>query len=327
MSKDDTLIIIDADPIVYRAGFAGQEDEIEVVYSLEDDDDNLMWETFYRDKGKTANQNLKEWKAEHPEYVIQQEERIVIPEPLPMVLSTVKAMIRDCIKTGLDKFGDEFSDASIRVLLSGPDNFRHDIATVAPYKGNRDDAHRPVYYQQIRNYMTEFWDAEVISGREADDECSIAQRAWNGNSIICTIDKDLDQVPGWHYDYWKKVLYFTEEHEGELLFFKQVLKGDSTDNIPGCHRVGDLRADAIVDELYVSYGMDREQIWSGIVDVYAKSLKKFEHKCKYYDKAMEEGVEAVVIEMARLVKMQDYLGQLWTPPGQPDELLEMEFEE
>jgi len=162
----------------------------------------------------------------------------------------------------------------------------------------------------------------VIEGREADDECAIAQYTHDSPSIICTIDKDLDQVPGHHYDYVRKTFYTTSKDEGECLFYKQVLSGDSTDNIPGCYKVGAVRAAKIVDTIYLDYGLDHEKIWEAILATYAASLDKYKLDCPYAEKAKEEGVEAVCIEMARLVKMQEYVGQLWTPEGEPDDLLE-----
>ena len=342
------LAIVDADPIVYRAGFAGQSNELHVVW--EDDDGNVDQEIFIPGE-KTANAQLQEWlmqKAEAkygkewnekesglkktkfieeygPEILSKDIE--VVPEELDHVLSTVRAILRDCTYQAAQHFGVDSNEINLRVLLSGPGNFREQVATVWPYKGNRKDDHKPYWYQQIRNYMTEWWDAEVIEGREADDECSIAQKQADGHSIICTIDKDLDQVPGHHYDYVKKVLYYTAPEEGDLLFYKQVLSGDSTDNIPGCFKVGAVRAAKLVDAYYLEHGMSHDGIWNLIVETYQGSLEQYGRQCPYYDLAEEKGTEAVALEMARLVKMQDYVGQLWTPHGRPDEVLDMEFEE
>jgi len=56
------------------------------------------------------------------------------------------------------------------IILSGPGNFRDSIATIKPYKGNRDPTHIPVHYSAIRQYMIDQYCAVVIHGREADDE-------------------------------------------------------------------------------------------------------------------------------------------------------------
>lgn len=318
------LAIIDADPIVYRAGFAGEAHLKRVVWSP-CDDDTIREEIFVPNDDGTAHKQYKDWLAtfqEGEEPVILEEEKIVEPEPLEHVLSTVKHIINETLHSIAEHYGLDIFDISYRVLLSGPGNFRNDIATVAVYKGNRKEDHKPHWYQQIRNYLTDQWDAEVIEGREADDECAILQYAHDGDSVICTIDKDLDQVPGNHYDYVRKTHYQVDEEEGECLFYRQVLSGDSTDNIPGCYKIGEVKAEKLVEAIYLEHGLDRGRIWQAIIDTYDNSITQYGEACPYFDMANERGVEAVVIEMARLVKMQEYEGQLWTPPGQPDELLE-----
>jgi hypothetical protein len=319
-------IIIDADPIVYRAGFAGQATQYFVVYSYEGDD-NIYQESFCRTEKKTSNKLYKEWKEEQVGLEILEEWTEIVPEPLENVLATVKHILRDCLHETAKHFNIDVFDETTRILLSGPGNFRNDIATVREYKGNRKEDHKPHWYQQIRNYLTEQWDAEVIEGREADDECAILTYQGDGNSIICTIDKDLDQVPGHHYDYVKKIFYHTEVDEGHALFYKQVLSGDSTDNIPGAYKIGAVRAATIIDNLVLEHGMDHDRIWGRIVEEYQGTLDKYGEKCEYFDLAEREGVEAVAIEMARLVKMQEYVGQLWTPVGREDEQLEIGHDE
>lgn len=314
------LVIIDADPIVYRSGFAGEQYEYHlIVESPEGDVQELI---FRRTDEKTANKKMREWIAAHEDWSILDTEKVTVPEPVENVLYTVRRTIMATQHAVAEKFGIDIFDIKTRLLLSGPGNFRDRIATVLPYKGNRDDATKPHWYQQIRNYLTEHWDAEVIEGREADDECAIAQYAHDGPSIICTIDKDLDMVPGHHYDYVRKTFYEVGEDEGHLLFYKQVLSGDSTDNIPGCYKIGAVKSDRIIDAVFLEHGLDHGKIWNTILDTYQNSLEQYGEACPYYVLAEREGTAAVAIEMARLVKMQEFEGQLWCPPGIPDMLLE-----
>jgi len=320
------LVIIDADPIVYRAGFAGEAHERHVVWSPHDSDD-IKEAIFTPDGEKTAYKQLQEWMKSYEEThgeepAVLMSEVVVVPEPLDHVLHTVKRIIQETLHSVAEHYGLDIFDLSYRILLSGPGNFREDLATVAVYKGNRKDTHKPHWYQQIRNYLTDNWDAEVIEGREADDECAIASRSHDGPAVICTIDKDLDQVPGNHYDYVRKTHYQVDEEEGEMLFYQQILSGDSTDNIPGCYKIGKVKAEKILDSVYLEHGLDRDRIWQAIIDTYKASIDHYGEDCPYYELATEQGVEAVAIEMARLVKMQDYEGQLWTPHNQPDMLLE-----
>lgn len=80
-------------------------------------------------------------------------------------------------------------------LLKHKDNFRMSVATIKPYKGTRK-AEKPLYYHAIRSYLWDHYDCIVANGCEADDLMASLQ---TDDTIICTLDKDLRQVPGWHY--------------------------------------------------------------------------------------------------------------------------------
>jgi len=52
--------------------------------------------------------------------------------------------------------------------------------------------------------------------------------------VICVSnDKDLLQLPGWHYNFVTKQLKLVSPLEGLRAFYKQLILGDRTDNIPG----------------------------------------------------------------------------------------------
>lgn len=316
------LVVVDGDPIVYRCGFAAEKHCIELVYG--EADEGVEHIIFEPKDGVTANAQYKSFVADKAEngddYYEASKDVIVLPEPVEHCLSTVKAVLKDIRYSVAEHFKVDVDDVVLRVVLTGPGNFRNEVATIKPYKGNRKETHKPYHYQAVRNYLTDWWDAEVISGREADDECSIVQRSHDGTVIIATVDKDLDMVPGWHYDYWRKTFYHTTESEGLALFYKQVLCGDSTDNIGGCFKIGATRAARIVDDYLLDNPDDWRGLWDVVVEKYRESIEKYGEKCPYYG----QDPAAVALENARLVWMQEYEGQLWTPPGEKDEVIEKE---
>ena len=328
------LVIIDGDPMVYRAGFAAEEHHYELVVEMPDGEMAQVVFAPLPANGKdrkepiTAGDQMKAFIKEH-ECTVLQKDKVIIPYPEEHALQAVKTAITNCVEAVAKKYGIVSSDMDVIVLLSGPGNFREELATIKPYKGNRDDMIKPHWYQSIRNYMTENWDAQVIHGREADDECSILAtnaRLDGKPAIICTIDKDLDQVPGMHYDYMKHVFYDVDPEEGKLFFWAQVLAGDATDNIQGLYRVGVKKAlslienwQGVIDDLPDEGRLmtDDEAMWYRIVLEYQQNMEKYPDK-------HPEGMtpEEAAIENARLVFMQEYEGQLWTPPGVPDEIVE-----
>lgn len=153
-----------------------------------------------------------------------------------------------------------------QLFLTGKDNFRFDKAVTAPYKGNRKEDSKPVHYEAIRKHMVKKWKAKVIDGREADDELAIEQYKGylkHGNldhTVIVTLDKDLDQVAGWHYNFVKQDFYFIQPKQGDTLLFKQFLTGDRVDNIIGVKGIGAVKAGKLLD------GVSNRGAWNIIVE-------------------------------------------------------------
>ena len=65
---------------------------------------------------------------------------------------------------------------------------------------------------------------------------------------MVSIDKDFNQVAGWHYNFVKKEKYYVSEQEGLRFFYKQILMGDKADNIVGIKGVGPVKADKMLAE-------------------------------------------------------------------------------
>ena len=115
-----------------------------------------------------------------------------------------------------------------KAFLTGSNNFRTEINP--QYHANRKDKPKPKWLQELREHLVLGWQATISDGNEADDEMGIAQ---NEDTVICTIDKDLLQVPGKHYHFVKNEHYEISEHKGHQNFYFQMLMGDTSDNIFG----------------------------------------------------------------------------------------------
>lgn len=308
-------LIIDADPIVYRAGFAAETHNYHLV--VEHANGELEEKFFAKTEESSAGDKMKAWLKENEVEVLDKE---MVPdvEPLNFALRGVKMTIDAVISDVTREYG---KPTVVTVLLSGPGNFREAIATIKPYKGNRDSAYKPVHYQEIRDYLVHVHGGKVIEGHEADDECSILAHMEEGPCVVATIDKDLDQIPVPHYDYAKKVFYEVDEDEGQYIFWKQTLTGDATDNIQGLYRVGDKAAEKLLEKWIAEHAKQERDvpienwIWSNTLVEYHENMKKYPDK---YPEGMTPSEAA--LENARLVFMQHHRGQLWTPPGEPDEV-------
>lgn len=156
---------------------------------------------------------------------------------------------------------------TFRGFLSGSGNFRHEI--YPEYKANRKDLADPRWRRACKEYLVREWDAEVTDGYEADDALGINQTT---DTIICTIDKDLDMVSGMHYS-WPIVrkgevvregrIYEVSEIEGLRSFYRSILVGDRTDNIFGVDGIGKVKAAKEIDHLETE-----EEMFERVAELY-----------------------------------------------------------
>jgi len=126
--------------------------------------------------------------------------------------------------------------------LTGKSNFRKKVNQ--QYKAQRKDKVPPHYLQDCRKYLVDHYNATVVDGIEADDQLGIMQTA---DTVICTIDKDLKQIPGHHFNFVKTTFDFVEPSEGRKFFWKQMMIGDTSDNIFGVTGIGPKKADKLID--------------------------------------------------------------------------------
>lgn len=135
----------------------------------------------------------------------------------------------------------------ILFLTNSESNFRIDVAKTKPYKGNRKDTSRPQHLGAVRGHLMEHYKAIMVIGYEADDAIASAANRIR-RSVIMTIDKDLLQCQGFHYNFvkdeWMTVLPAQASHN----LWMQVVTGDSTDNIPGLPKVGPAKWQRAVEE-------------------------------------------------------------------------------
>lgn len=202
-------------------------------------------------------------------------------------------------KFALSRMGN-FVDRLIRLegietyegYLTGKNNYRSEIATEQAYKGNRKDARKPVHYDSLREYLISKWGFTVVNGQEADDAMGIkAYELPEDSSCIMTIDKDLDMIRGWHYNFVKEDLYYVTEKEAIKNFYIQILTGDRVDNIPGIKGIGPVKAKKILENCTTEKSL------------FKAVSEKYDHDI---DKLTERG---------RLLWIRRKEKQLWKPPN------------
>jgi hypothetical protein len=174
--------------------------------------------------------------------------------------------------------------------LTGKQNYRFDIAKTAPYKGTRV-SEKPKHLGIIRQYMIDAWAFSVQEYQEADDAIGIrAYSLGEEDYVICSIDKDLDNIRGKHYNFVKNEHYTITEEVAIKNFYRQVLTGDRVDNVPGLAGIGPKKADKILKDCSTE-----EDLYKAVLEAY-------------------DGNVDLMTEMAQLLWIRRKEGELWQPP-------------
>lgn len=171
--------------------------------------------------------------AEKTEYLLpdgtRQKEKPVGPaEKVPQLVE--ESLLPTFIRLTVKSYLKVLAPARMVVFFSGKDNFRRDKFWW--YKANRLLTPKPIYMQAIKDLFLSMYDCIVVDGAEADDALSIYANE-NPNFIVGTIDKDLLQVQGWNFNLNTKELKYIAKEDGDYFFWRQMLTGDTVDNIKG----------------------------------------------------------------------------------------------
>lgn len=188
------------------------------------------------------------------------------------------------------------------LFLTGKDNFRDKLATIKPYKGQRDPFQKPRHLQAVREFLVKKYGAEVVDGQEADDAMGIAATTpGNEDCIVCSIDKDLDMIPGAHYNWVKDIYYEIKPAAAWRNFYSQMLQGDTTDNIPGLSGVGPKTAAKILADCTTP-----ESMFGTVFREY------YNRYGRHYDK--EHGLNEALLEIGNLLWIRRYNHLTWEFP-------------
>ncbi len=143
--------------------------------------------------------------------------------------------IEDCLQaTGATEYQVWLSD-------SLENNYRYKIDP--KYKSSRQNTPKPKHLKSLKSFLVQEWGAQVTPDQEADDILGILQ---TDDSVICSNDKDMLQIPGNHFNFVRKE-YMTQTYlEGLRWFYSQFLIGDKVDDIIGIYGLGPVKTAALL---------------------------------------------------------------------------------
>lgn len=174
--------------------------------------------------------------------------------------------------------------------FTGKGNFRNEIAVTAPYKGTRK-ADKPYHFGLLREYMQKSWGFIEVEGMEADDKLGIeAYKHKPEETIIVSLDKDLDMIRGNHYNFVREEQYVITEEQAIRNFYLQMLTGDKVDNIIGLAGIGPVKSKKMLADCKTE-----KEMYDVVLAAYDNNLDR-------------------VVENGRLLWILREEGQVWQPP-------------
>lgn len=227
-------------------------------------------------------------------------------------------------------------------------HFRHDLATILPYKGHREGAERN-NVDHVKQHLADALDCEWHRDQEADDAMAIEQwkdlvsvaseqaacehnddgpEEWDDstlrsytNTVIASRDKDLDTVPGWKFKWWlkgakdKDGVEIPEEQrtveKGEVYWVSviQAFRNFYTQMLTG----------DIADNIKGLYNVGPKSAWVKQVQDMNSEEEMYDHVEDKYRKYYGDWAERALKENAALLHMHRRKNDEWLPPHERDE--------
>lgn len=129
------------------------------------------------------------------------------------------------------------------ICLGVGENFRYAEAHTQPYKHGRSP--KPLLLEYVKEYMIRKYKHKLIIVQGVEDDDIVSSILWQDwiksgkdhsrlSTVGVYVDKDIKQIPCWHYDFDNPQNGLTKitEDQAHRYFATQLLCGDSTDSIP-----------------------------------------------------------------------------------------------
>jgi hypothetical protein len=312
MPKSPTHAYLDLDAVLFSAASAGEQ----VRYTYYDENNNEVADFDSAEKGKAWLEGMimlgieQEYRRETT-YEIHEVEK---------AYKTFDHILQKWIKKSkCDKWVGYVSKNS------GTENFRHQIATVAQYKGNRSpDARKPHYLEAVRKYaLTHPSIKKGVGSVEVDDQVMALAQRKGERGLVLSVDKDVRGIVGsWFLipDEMEKAQFSRGDIVGEISWDKTAKKakgcgylfllqqagaGDDTDGYFGCKGLGHAGAVKLLEPFSGKPMSYLPQAVKSISDRYMKVYGK-EYKYNHWNTGEEIIATGndIFIEMLHLAYMK-----------------------
>jgi hypothetical protein len=199
-------LLFDFDPILFAASAVGEKRSIKAVHRQSGDEYDFDTRTeFWGHHKAKAGGWLSEYNAGKTSPRLPEEFEIVdiqTPEPLENCMFILDNMVKGyCERLGSKNYYGYSGTGEV---------FRHDLATILEYKGNRKGLTRPVHLAALKEHVVKKHNCTIVERVEPDDACSIdsyaAYQKWKKTRndadklILVMAEKDYLQCAGHLYN-------------------------------------------------------------------------------------------------------------------------------
>ncbi len=301
------LALIDADTMIYQAAALIQKNPVTTKHKV-NRKNVKTWDNITEFRTWLKQDENQGYLEEH--FEISKE--AILTEPLEHAYHVLKLQV--------EKVASKEWCKGIHLYVGGNGNYRKDYATITPYKGNRGE--KPLAFYDVLAFFMEEYKGYITMchGEEAED--GVAYEAWPRylkartkrnkelmDVVICHVDKDLNQIPGWHYNYSKdEDVFWLSDLEAGVHFWWQMLKGDPTDCIPGLQGVGQNTRNKY--GLRASKGCG-ETSATTILDGVSSEKEAAQRVVDAYRDYYGSGWESPFRENGILLRMRSKKGEIW----------------
>lgn len=180
------IACFDLDAVKYAAASVGESRTILVTHKVTGRTKEFKNKTEFHGRGKNKDGGwlgeLNKSRDSHFTIDDFDIEDVQAAEPVENALHTAKIMVENAIYASkADK---------VEYFIGKGDSFRVERSTILKYKGQREAMIKPLRLEEVSDYLTKKYAAEVVTEIECDDRCVI-ETYRKQNKFILGLDKDF----------------------------------------------------------------------------------------------------------------------------------------
>lgn len=197
-------IVIDFDAILFKSCCAVEKRSVKIINKITQEEFIRKNISSFWGRGKNIGGELREINSKK-DSPYTKDDFLVVPQQEVDDFKNAICILNNTINS----FCSLTNTTKWYGYVGGVGNFRIDEAQLIPYKQNRENLIKPIYYDQMKDHMLNKVGIFSVNGKEVDDQistdCYDSYRNWKKTGkeqdklIAVVSDKDYKGCLGWFY--------------------------------------------------------------------------------------------------------------------------------